>query len=113
MRRQLKAGGYTTPDELSVAADKLWEDHGSANSAVQPSGNGGNNSGSSHKSRSKSKSGKNNWRQKSPSRSRSPSPGRRIMKDHPPGHRHCVYHWTFGTRATKCRLPCSWTPQGN
>ncbi len=67
MRRQLKAGGYTTPDKLSVAADELWEDRGSAISAVQPSSNSGNNGGNSHKSRSKSKSGKNNWRQKSPS----------------------------------------------
>ena len=113
MRRQLKAGGYTNPDELSIAADELWEDRGGAISAVQPPGNGGNNGGSSHKSRSKSKSGKNNWRQKSPSRSRSPSPGRRFMRDHPAGHRNCVYHWTFGNKATKCRPPCAWTPQGN
>ena len=113
MRRQLKAGGYTTPDELSVAAAELWEDRGGAISALQPPGNSGNSGGSSHKACSKSKSGKSNWRQKSPSRSRSPSPHRRLMKDYPSGHRLCVYHWTFGARATKCRPACSWTPQGN
>ena len=108
MRRQLKAGGYTPPDELSLAAAKLWEDRGSAISAVQPPGNKG---GGNHKARSKSKSGKSNWLQKSPSRS--PSPGRRAMKDYPTGHRLCVYHWTFGARATKCSPSCAWTPQGN
>ncbi len=52
MRRQLKAGGYTSPDELSVAAAELWEDCGGAISAVQPPGHGGNNGGGSHKARS-------------------------------------------------------------
>ncbi len=113
MRRQLKAGGYTTPDEISLAAAELWEDRGGAISAVQPPGNGGNNGGSSHKARSKSKSGKSNLRQKSPSRSRSPSPSRHNMKDYPSGHRLCVYHWTFGTKAMKCKPSCSWTPQGH
>ena len=112
MRHQLKAGGYTTPDELSLAADELWEDCGGAISAVQPPGNkGGNTGGNSHKARSKSKSGKSNWRQKSPSRS--PSPGCRAMKDYPTGHRLCMYHWTFGAKATKCSPSCAWTTQGN
>ena len=34
MRCQLKADGHTTPDELSLAADELWEDRGGAISAV-------------------------------------------------------------------------------
>ncbi len=108
MRRQLKAGGYTTPDELSLAADELWEDRGGAISPVQPPGNKG---GNHHKARSKSKSGKSNWRQRTPLRS--PSPAHRRMIDYPSGHRLCVYHWTFGAKATKCNPSCAWTPQGN
>ena len=95
MCRQLKAGGYTTPNELSLADSELWEDRGGAISAVQPPGNSGNNGGSSHKARSKSKSGTSNWRQKSPSRSRSPSPSRRAMKDYPLGWSDFEFFWNF------------------
>ena len=53
MRRQLKSSSHTTPDELSVAADELWEDHGGSISAVQPPSNkGSGNVGNSHKARS-------------------------------------------------------------
>ena len=36
MRRQLKASGHTTPDELFVVAAELLEDHGGSISAEQP-----------------------------------------------------------------------------
>ncbi len=92
MCRKLKAGSHTTPDQLAVAPDELWEDSGCSISTVQPPNTkGGNNS---HKPRSKSKSNKSNWRQRSASRS--PSPHRcRLMKDYPNGqHLWVVYHQT-------------------
>ena len=95
------------PDELSLTAAELWEDHGGAISVVHSPGNKGGNS-NKYNSRSKSKSGKSNWRQRTSLRS--PSPARRQMKDYPSGHRLCVYHWTFWAKATKCSPSCAWTP---
>ncbi len=109
MRRQLKAGGHPSPDELAVAATELWEDRDGTISAVQPPNNKGVHF--SHKPRSQSKSGKSNWRQGRPSHS--PSPPRRQLKDYPSGHRLCPYHWTFGERAICCKPGCAYTPQGN
>ncbi len=70
MRRQLEAGGHTTPDKLAVAATKLWEDRSNTIAPVQPASNKGGHI--SNKQRSQSKSGKSNWRQRSPSHSPSP-----------------------------------------
>ncbi len=90
MRRQLKAGGHTTPDELSVTTNELWEDRGGAISAVQPPNTkSGNNS---HKHRSKSKSSKSNW-----------CPRCCQLRDYPLGHCFCAYHWAFGEKGEHCR----------